>query len=323
MSRAIMLQNRLAIIEQRYGDAIERFRMIYQLGQNTNELGFLVTHLVGVAHVNIANDGIKLLIASEDSPNLYWALAEVEVPDSTRSLRLDSSIPLRVFPELMNADKANYAKDEWKRILRKITAETGMIGALVGAGPAGKASPADQTGALALGWGLAGYTSAKTRMIERGYSEEAVNKMGVAEVLLRDAAIDIKQLTQEIETAFYLPRKDAIARASAWEEKMAKMSPTRVGALLTGMLAPAFVAILNADTKTQAELNALMAIESLRNHAATNGSFPESLEELELPVRNNPFTERPFNYVLEGEKAVLTYETNRNQIERYEITLKR
>jgi len=321
MARAMLVRNRLALIEKRYDDSIRYLRMTYRLGMNVNEMGFLVTHLIGVAETSMANDGVKLLIASEDSPNLYWALAELETPDVRRSLRLDSSMPLRVFPELKNADKANYAKDEWKRLLRKYSSEFSTLSGL--AGKRGNfASSEESSGAFALGFGLTGYRSAKKRMASRGISKEKIDRMGVAELLLKDAAHDIKYFSHGQETSFYLPREQSIKRARDWEDMISKESSSRLGAMITSMLAPASTQVIDAGYRVEAEINCLMAIESLRNHAAIHGKFPESLDKLELPVRDNPFSGKPFNYVLEGDKAVLSYEPGNKQIQRYEITIK-
>jgi hypothetical protein len=64
--------------------------------------------------------------------------------------------------------------------------------------------------------------------------------------------------------------------------------------------------VRQAELRVQAQINVLMAIESIRNHLATKGKLPATLDELELPVRNNPFTGKPIEYELKGKTAVLS-----------------
>ena len=317
----MMLQLRLAIIEKRYDDAVEILRITYKLGQDVNEMGFLVSGLVGIAEVGMANNGVMMLISNEDAPNLYWALAELPTPiiDQRRAMRLDSSMPIRIFPELMDIRNANYSKDEWKRLLQKYTGSFSSISGLTGGRRGKQALP---TGSASIALGLAGYSSAKKRMIERGYKKEDVKKMSVAQVLLTDTALDIEMFTQDLEKAIYLPFADAQRVAKEWQDRVDRKSPTRFGAMIASVVSPSISNVRRAGYMVQAKTNLVMAIESLRNHAAVHGKFPESLQHLELPVRNNPMTSKPFKYSLEDGKAVIILDEGVNQTERYEISIK-
>jgi hypothetical protein len=277
--------------------------------------------LVGIAEVGMANEGVLMLLSSEDAPNLYWALAELPTPviNQRRAMRLDLSMTIRIFPELMDIRNADYSKAEWKRLLQKYTSEFSLITGLTGGRMDSKART---TPSASIALGLAGYSNAKKRMLERGYSKEDVTKMSVAQLLLTDMALDIETFTQELEKSIHLPFADAQRFTKEWEQKMDRTSPTRFGAMITGMIAPAISQVRSAGYRAQAKINLLMAIESLRNHAAVHGKFPESLDKLELPVRENPMTDKPFQYSLENGKAVIVFESDARQIERFEISIK-
>jgi hypothetical protein len=223
-----------------------------------------------------------------------------------------------MFPELMDIRNANYSKDEWKRLLQKYTGSFLEISAMTGGR---KNAQAQSTLSASVAFGLAGYSNAKKRMLERGYSKEEVAKMSVAQVLLTDAALDIEMFTQELEKSIHLPFADAERFTGAWEQKMAKQSPTRFGAMITQMAAPAITQVRRAGYRVHAEINLLMAIESLRNHAAVHGEFPDSLDKLDLPVRKNPITDKPFQYSLENGNAVIVFEPDARQVRRYEISI--
>ena len=127
-----MLQNRLAIIEKRFDDSVDRLRMTYQLGRNVNKMGVLVSSLVGVAEVRMANEGTMLLIGTEGSPNLYWAFAELPTPfiDASRAMQIDISMAERLFPEIMDIENAKFSDDEWKRLLNKYVDQLPIISGL-------------------------------------------------------------------------------------------------------------------------------------------------------------------------------------------------
>ena len=328
MARAMMLQNRLAVIEKRYDDSIDRLRMTYQLGQNVNEMGILVSSLVGIAEVGMANRGAMLLMGAEDSPNLYWALAELPVPliDTRRAMQLDTSMGKRLFPEIMDIENANFSDKEWKRLLTKYAGEFSSISAMT-SGSTSNSNPIDPTAITFLG-SLAGYSNAKSRLIDRGYDKEKVSKMCVAQVILTDAALDLEYFSEQSEKSWYVPYPKSQEMNNAFEAEIrAEEGKMRLGAIVAGMITPAISQVRFASARSQAEVNLLMAIESLRNHAAVHGKFPKSLDELDLPVRHNPITGEAFNYSLEAGKAVLTFDHQRKQgrkpiLQRYEISIK-
>ena len=321
MAQALQIQIRLAIIEKRFDDAIDRLRMVHTLGQNVNELGFLVSSLVGVAEVGIANEGTLMLISQDDAPNLYWALAELPVPviDQRKSLRLESSMAIRMFPELMDLENANYSKEKWKALLSQYIEQATELQGMVSNNANIRQGPLFSFAAA-----MSGYGKAKNRLIEsHGYEADTVKAMSVAQVLLTDAALDIQFFSQQREKAWHVPFEKSKKFDDAWEKELALAeSQLRLGAIVVGMFSPAVTAVRTASTRAQARTNILMAIESLRNHAALHGTFPESLDELDLPVRANPFTGKPFNYSLEADKAVLTFDEGNQSIQRYEISIK-
>jgi len=325
MARAMMLQNRLAVIEKRYDDSVERLRMTYQLGRNVNEMGILVSSLVGIAEVNMANKGTMLLIGAEDSPNLYWALAELPTPiiDPRRALQLDTSMGKRLFPEIMDIENTNFSDEEWKRLLNKYAGEISSFSEMMSGLP-NHSDPISPDTITFLG-SMASYSNAKRRLVTKGFAKEKVSKMCVAQVILTDTAMDIEYFSQLCEKSWHVPYPKSHGLNKAFEDEIqAEERKMRLGAIVAGMITPAILNVRIASVRCQAQVNLLMAIESLRHHAALHRKFPQSLEELDLPVRDNPISGEPFNYSLEAGKVVLTYEDQVYQeIYRYEISIKK
>lgn len=323
MARALLLRNRLAVIEGRYEDSIDHLRMTYKLGQNVSKMRVLVAGLVGIAEVGMANEGMIDLIAAKDSPNMYWALAELPRPiiSIRESLRLESSFAFRFFPELMDVETAEFSKDKWSVLL------TDVVGSLQNLNiydpPTSPDKNSLQTKFLAAGIALAGYPSAKKRLLESGMDPATIKKMPVAQTLLIDAARDCRLLTNEIEKAYYVPYENVGEFNTKTEDMLRSQAPTRLGAKIVQTFSPALAQVRQAELRVQAQINILMAIESIRNHVATTGKLPASFDELKLPVRSNPFTGKPISYELKGDMAVVSRKSKGNPLfpQRFEISI--
>ena len=312
----------MAIIEGRYDDSVDHLRMIYQLGQNVSKLSFLVANLVGIAEVGIANQGMLDLIAAKDSPNMYWALAELPQPivSIRDSLRLESSFPLRYVPELIEIENADYSDEKWNEVLTDLIASLNRAQRMTQQGQ----KLTDQGLKWApLAFGMAGYASAKQRLIDSGMDAKEINEMPVAQVLLIDAARDCRLFSDDTEKSYYLPFDKVNELDRKVQSRLRSLSPSRLGAMIVYQFSPAITQVRQAELRAQAHINVLMAIESIRNHLATTGEMPASLDELELPVRNNPFTGKPINYELRGETAVLSLLKGEGSYDgvRYEISV--
>ena len=84
----------MAIADRQYDEAIDLLRMNYRLGENVAQSPLLVCSLIGLAICGTANVELAELVAAPDSPNLYWAIAELPRPlvDMRTVLRLELSM---------------------------------------------------------------------------------------------------------------------------------------------------------------------------------------------------------------------------------------
>ena len=317
MARLLMLRNRLAVIDGRFEDSIEHLRMTYQLGQDVSEMKFLVAKLVGIAEVGIANEGMMHLIAADGSPNMYWALAELPQPivSIRDSVRLEASFAIRYFPVLMDIESAEHSPEQWAAKLTEVFEDFELASKMTGRGKDIAGLPG-----LGVAAALASYSSAKKRLVENGMDAEQVEKMAVAHVVLLDASQDYQLYADAMESIYYLPQDKFQVFADRFEKKIRDDSQlARLGAVFADLFLPAMVQVRNAETRVQSQINVLQAIEAIRDHVATQGELPATLEEMDLPVRLDPLTSKPFKYQLDGDKAVLSIKAN---VEfRYEIKI--
>ncbi|MFT7629220.1 MAG: hypothetical protein ACI87E_000217 [Mariniblastus sp.] len=324
MSRILALKNRLAVIEGRYDDSVDYLRMNYQLGQNVSQMNVLVTNLVGLAEVGIANAGMLDLIAAKDSPNMYWALMELPTPiiSIRNAVRLESSFGTRYFPELLDVENAKHSPGQWGEILAEMVGSLTEVHGLTG-GRSSMDGAGQAVAGLPLALALSGYSAAKQRLIEGGDDEAEVNQMSAAQVLLIDAARDYELMANEVEKEYYVPFQVVEKFSYRLRDRKFKGNSLRLGMILGDAILPAVQQVRQAEVRVQTNINVLIAIEAIRHHVATKGEFPTSLEEMDLPVRNSGFTDKPFEYRVEGRTAVLVIPKSRlsGQKQRYEISI--
>ena len=239
ISRLLMIRARLQIAERRYDDAIETLKRNFRIAQTVSEMKFLVSGLIGIAEVGMGHRVIADLIAAEDSPNLYWALAELPTPmiDLRESLRMETSIFLRLFPSLMDVESKQLTPQEWAAEYRELFDYPGVISGLV----PGDSSPAglqySQVAAVPLG--IVNYPVAKRRLVEQAKMDpEVVRQMPVGQVLLIDTVREYQKLANEHEKSLYFPvvRRPKISRKPKPNCGKPKRAPILVSSILVSYL---------------------------------------------------------------------------------------
>ncbi|MBL9165050.1 MAG: hypothetical protein JNL18_20135 [Planctomycetaceae bacterium] len=323
LARALMLRTRIAIADRDDGAAIEQLRMAYQLARHTAQASFLISSLVGIAEANMANDEVIELIAAKDSPNLYWALAELPRPfiDLVPAVRMEMGIGLRTFPFLIDPENTEHSPQEWARLIASGVEEAQNV---LGSGAPGLDEASAQAGVAGLAIIL--YPDAKRRLMAGGMEAHRVEQMPVGQVLAIDAAREYRRIGDEFEKQWYLPYAAARNRQRESDALIQGSHLTGgLGRLLASMLMPAVNSIRSAGMRLERQLNALQAIEAIRMHAAQTGKLPATLEEITIvPVPLNPVTGKPFVYRLDGETAILELpfsDKMNDYSSRFEITL--
>jgi hypothetical protein len=298
--------------------------MTYRMGQHVASDPVLVCGLVGIAVANLANNELIELMATPDSPNMYWALAEMERPlvDLRPAVRYELQWAMRIFPILMEPEKEEHSPQEWARRL---------AAAMVDMQAAASGGPVPQHNEQLVQLGVAGYAlvaypDAKRRLIDGGLEADAVERMPVGQVLAVDASREYRRLADNFGKGWFMPPEKA---PQFFDEADAALSGNKFaggfGHMLGSILLPALEHVREAQLRLQRQLDALQAVEAIRMHTAAAGKLPATLEEITLvPVPDNPLTGQPFNYRLDGETAVLELPTREGAGDyawRFEITL--
>jgi hypothetical protein len=312
IARMQALRTRLALAEQRYDDAIEIMRQQYRLGGDVSQPPFLVCGLIGIAINSVSNGTLIELIASKDSPSMYWALTELPHPaiDLRRAARFEMDFGPRMFPFIDHPETAEHAPAEWNRLFAQSLAELGSVTA----GPTRESDELHQVKAAigATGLGLIGYSHAKERLVAQGMDRAAVEKMAVGQVIAIYTNRIYRRFSDAFEKLWYVPYKDVKQLSNDLENQLndARMfgnGDDREILPIVSTLLPAVNAARGAQVRLEREIAALRIIEALRMHAAAHGgALPGSLADVTaVPIPDNPATGRPFEYKLQGTTGVL------------------
>ncbi len=315
LNRMLGLRTRLEVAERRYDDAVRTIRMNYRLAHDFGSVPFLVSGLIGIAEAGITNATVLELMASPDSPNLYWALTELPDPliAMRDAVRFELDFGPRMFPFIHRAEQTDRSPDEWNRLFTKSLVDLEWAGGsepVIAQGvPMGDKTMA---GVASTGIALLGYTHAKEQLIAQGMDRKRVEQMAVGQVLAIYTERNYQRFGDDFEKTWYMPFWESRERSEQVEAALGSSRLTSGAAdreiiPLVSLLLPAIQAARSAQARIDRDFAALRIIEALRMYAADNdGNLPSKLDDIkQVPIPLNPATGKPFVYRLDGETAVL------------------
>ncbi|MCA9058406.1 MAG: hypothetical protein KDA85_07900 [Planctomycetaceae bacterium] len=297
LARLLKLRIRHQISTRDFPGAVDSIRDGIRLAEFVGQGETLIQQLVGIAIASMMRESITDLIATEGSPNLYWALASIPRPlvHTSDSILWELNNMPQVFPVLEKASDGIWtqaqAAEEWRQLslqLKSIGGGNGNDG-LVAMAVAGAAQTED----------------ARQRLLEDGRPAEQLAAMPAQQILILDTARELRLRGQNLAKAHLLP--GALSRSvsrqgqeefHAW---VRQNQSTSAAGIIAGLLFPSVQQAREAELRCTLGFNRLMVLEALRMHAAThNGQLPQSLEELSpVPAMPDPYTDKDFEYTLE------------------------
>jgi hypothetical protein len=313
LARMQSLRCKVAIAENRVGDAFAILGQQFALGRHLGQDGFLISSLVGVACTGVAWSDALYLVQHPDAPNLYWAFAALPRPlvDMRYALDLERQFLYLQVKALREVDETLRPPGYWQDFLENVMFQLGEFTSKFGTAFALTGAEADREAArtMLVGFVAAAYPGAKRYLIEeRRLPREQVEAYPTAQVVFLAMVRHYDEARDEFFKWTHLPYHQARHKADAAHQVIDHRAG-RLGwsAAPAQMLLPAIGAVLTASARLDQNLALVQTVEAIRMYGADHdGRLPESLADLPVPAPPEPFTGEPLDYQYHGDHAVLT-----------------
>jgi hypothetical protein len=285
-------------------DAIKTFRLNYALSRNVAQGETLVNCLIGIAGCGIMFPQVVEYVQQPKAPNLYWALTALPNPmiDMRRAVEVESRALELSFPELRDAANTTRSPDEWRDLFRRFANQ------ILAWNHAGNGAPAMKTSEQLDKLCNDFAPIAKKTLIAEGVSAEKLNAMPVHQIALLYTLRTYHILFDDAAKNFPLPypqaaksTKAALERYKHPQENMREIIPISENTF------KALDACRGAVARNERNFAVLRIFEALRIYGAAHANkLPAQLSDItEVPIPNDPITDKPFNYYQMGDKARL------------------
>jgi hypothetical protein len=317
LALALNVRFRAAVAQRQYADAIRAARTMFalarHLGEHHSELGSLVG--LGVAHLGVST--LAEMVQQPGCPNIYWSLTDLPSPlvDLHKGGLGGCALVAAELRPL--CDDACMTEAELEAFLGRIAGLINFAREQAGHSPrnlrarlAGRVNDPEHVSA------------ARRRLVEAGLAPDFVQKIAPLQLVLLDEKLDHQIRRDERLKRMAVPlwqldlASDGEARSSDRDTLFADLLP-RIGKLR------------QAQGMLEQEIALLRHVEALRLHAAEHsGTLPSTLSEIAVPLPDDPFTGKPFDYVVEGATGHLRGRGPRDGGDRarsglhYEVTLR-
>jgi hypothetical protein len=310
IGRLLAARARLAIADGHYDEACEMFQTGYALAHHLGQGPTLIHILIGMYVARTMTEQVEALVQQPDAPNLYWSLTVMPRPfaDLEPALQEERVVIENMLPWLKKLDATPMTEQQ----VKEAELSTVKIAQDFGLRPTNMADRANRALALTEASAAGKIALVKTY----GFTTEQVTAMPGFQVAAMYAARDYRDAVEEVAKWRHAPE--------GWKSAEYKEAQKRYGKaikrlddlffrrLLGGLGGDEFPLerVAMAGVRVDRHLAALRTVEALRQYAAKHdGNLPAKLANVkELPVPADPLTGKPFEYLVEGDKATLYLE---------------
>ncbi len=321
-AQLLKLRARQELLAGEYDNAARTLQTGIQLARHAVEGPTLIHSLVGVAVAAMMLTVVDDWVDRPGAPNLYWALTDLPRPllSIRNGLEGERLFMDWIFPgyrELLDDPKVPASSGRVQTSLQKYAGMLEMEGAARVVGP--------------LISSLRTYPRAKRFLRQSGRSAAEIEAMPALQAVFLYEIHQYDIAYDDLRKWASMPYSEAAPHVRRITERMkTARAEQQPGTTVASLLLPAIDKVLAAPVRVQRKIAALRCVEALRLHAAAHGGkLPEKLDEVtEVPIPLDPRLGKPFEYRLEGNKAVLIGPTpagekpNQSNTIRYELTMR-
>jgi hypothetical protein len=302
-------QARLQIIDGEFELALRTLQTGNALARNLNQQAAIVQALAAAAIEATVIQQIDAWVSYRQSPNLYWALTELPHPfiDGQAAMRLEHGM-VYTLPYFEAARDGRIAAEQWQEtlgILQEITRPNER--------PVGQF----QQDAITADC----FPKATRFLVGEGVSSSRLKAMQPFQVVAMFAVHDYEQWAQESSKWFALPYAIGHEKMLAAQQEFARAKIAGDVGPVAAVVFPATSKAYTVFSRLDRKIAILRLVEALRAYAATHGNtWPQSLEAVtEVPVPQDPMTDRPFGYETRGNACTIKAPAPKGENSREEI----
>ena len=303
LARLLYLRSALAVEEGDFDSALEDFQIAFRLAVDVAKPETYINDLIGIAIYAILFENVERMISTPDSPNLYWAFAQLPNPliEIRTATEFEMTLPERYFEWLKNPLAEERTSEEWNQLHYDVIRNSAQLGEVFP--NIHEDSSDDEVAAAFQTYALREYPNAVQFLTDHGWSEKEVADMPTGKVLALREHYLYEQYTQQFAANLLLPFPESQKRYEQLRESLDAIHRKSI----VRMLLPSVQQVYVAQQRREAFKNVYMLIEAIRMHIAeSDGKLPRSLDEVTVvPIPEFPFTGKPFDYRLEGDTAII------------------
>jgi hypothetical protein len=297
IGRFLWVRSKRQINSGKIEESLKTIRIGYELSNDVGREPVVVSGLVSLAIAGQMNDCIAELMSHPDAPNLYWALREIHPRQLIFRHALDGERAWIVTsaPHLMKLRSgALLSADEWRELIEYAWSihESSPAEGLT------RPDPIDSANAETLRQARSAYADAHQMTAADVAELEPIVVLGDFYYRQYQELFDEQYKLRGLPYPILLTLMRDLTERSEPLFREQPGNPFRVFGMEK---------VVERFARSDRELAALVAVESLRSYAAEHdGRLPEKLSDVvATPVPDNPATGKPFEYHLHGETATL------------------
>lgn len=303
----VALKARVAVREGRLDEAAHWIQVGFAMSRHVAHGPLMIQALVGVNMTMTLSTALEDLIQAKGMPNLYWALVDLPHPFIELTAMDNERMMLeRELPRLRDLDGLPWSVEEGRAFSDEVQKK--ML-PLAGSGspPAGANGERDWSATAAVTAMVAqAYPAARRSLIARGRPKDRVEAMPAVQVVFLDAYLDYQVRRDDVYKWAGLSFPQAYEGMSRAEGRLREVQDRLLLRLFCGIITNVPVFTM-ATARAERRIDAIQCIEAIGLYAAAHRKLPERLEDIkDVFVPADPMTGRPFEYRIEGGRALLS-----------------